>query len=349
VLTASSRPNDAFNSAISHLELTYSADAPSSAPKRLLLKLNRNHDGALEVSFYRLIADEARGLPIFARCFAAAHDIATGDSYCLIEDLSQSHVTPVTRSEVLAGRGVPTDAQLDGIVDATARFHAAFWEHPRLRRAADELEAGRPWWLQDVAKVRPWFRDDAYHRQHVTRREQEWAAFIAAVGDWFPSELRVLYERALANLPILWERYLGRRVADLRHLTMSNGDSYFAQFLCPRDPTSETTRIIDFQDASANLGAYDLVYLFATFWTPEQRHERDREMGLLYRYLDRLHLYGVRDYTWGNLSTDYRLMIAYMIFDPIWNQTSGSSKNYWWPKLQCLVAAYQDLNCGGLA
>jgi hypothetical protein len=312
------------------------------------LKLNRNHDGALEVGFYQLVAELASELPIFVRCFRAIHDAATGDSYCLIEDLGRSHVMPVMRSQVLAGRGVPTDIQLDGIVDTLARLHAHFWEHPRLRQAADEPEDDRPWWLQDVAKVRPWFRNDTYHQQHVERREKEWAAFLDAVGDWFPTELRALCERALADLPALWERYLARRVAELRHLTMSNGDCYFNQFLCPRDPPNDTTRIIDFQGASANLGAYDLVYLFATFWTPEQRREHNREERLLRRYLDRLRLHGVRDYSWNDLQTDYRLMIAYMIFDPVWNQTSGSSRDYWWPKLLCLIAAYQDLDCGEL-
>jgi hypothetical protein len=348
VIAVSSRPNNAFNSAIAHLELTLSGDAPASAPRRLLLKQNQNHDGALEVSFYRMIAEVVADVPIFARCFGAEHDVATGDSYCLLEDLSETHVTPMTRSEVLDGQAVPTDIQLAGIVDATARFHAHFWEHPRLRKAADEPEDGRPWWLQDVAKVRPWFRDDAYHQQHAERREKEWRAFIGVVGDWFPTDLRELYERALADLPTLWERYLARRIANLRHVTMSNGDSYFAQYLCPRDPEINTTRIVDFQDASANLGTYDLVYLFATFWTPEQRRENDREERLFRYYLDRLRHYGVRDYTWDDLQTDYRLMIAYMIFDPVWNQTSGSSKAYWWPKLQCLVGAYRDWECDRL-
>jgi hypothetical protein len=46
--------------------------------------------------------------------------------------------------------------------------------------------------------------------------------------------------------------------------------------------------------------------------------------------------------------TDYRMMIIFMIFDPIWNQTTGSPHEYWWPKLRCLSSAFQDLDCAEL-
>jgi hypothetical protein len=195
--------------------------------------------------------------------------------------------------------------------------------------------------------VRPWYRDAEHYRQHIARRQREWASFLAEVGDWFPADLRALYEQTLAALPGLWDRYLAPRVLPLRGITLSNGDCYFAQFLCPQQ-TTDTVYIIDFQDVSANFGPYDLVYLFPSFWTPEQRREQNREMRLLDRYHRALRASGVRDYLWNDLLTDYRLMVLFMIFDPVWNQTSGSGKDYWWPKLQCLTAAYQDLDCAAL-
>jgi hypothetical protein len=69
------------------------------------------------------------------------------------------------------------------------------------------------------------------------------------------------------------------------------------------------------------------------------------ERHLLAHYHQMLIAHGVRGYSWDNLLTDYRLMIALMIFDPIWNQTSGSPEQYWWPKLQCLVSAFRDWDC----
>ena len=34
-----------------------------------------------------------------------------------------------------------------------------------------------------------------------------------------------------------------------------------------------------------------------------------------------------------------------MIFDPVWDQTSGASEAYWLPKLRCLTGAFKDLDC----
>jgi hypothetical protein len=40
--------------------------------------------------------------------------------------------------------------------------------------------------------------------------------------------------------------------------------------------------------------------------------------------------------------TDYRVMLALMIFDPVWDVTNGSREGYWWPTLPCLTGAYFD-------
>jgi len=142
----------------------------------------------------------------------------------------------------------------------------------------------------------------------------------------------------------LWSRYLADRVTSHRNLTLSNGDSYFAQFLCPNDPAG-TTYLIDFQSPKADFAALDLVYLFATFWTPAQR--RRRESALLRHYHRAIQAYGVR-YGWDELLVDYRLMVIYMLFFPLWDYVNGSRRAYWWPKMYCLTGAFQDLGCADL-
>ncbi len=326
---------DAFNSAITHMTLTYAPDAPSEAPTRLVLKLNDRHWGAEETQFYQLVATARLHAPMLVRCFDIAYSAETGCSHLLLEDHSATHSPPVTRARTLAGDGVPPDWQMEGIIESLARFHALFWEHP--------------WLGKGVAEVRPWYRHEADHRRHVARREREWAQFRGSVGAELSADLHALYERALAALPRLWDRYLARRVTALRQITLSNGDCYLAQFLCPLVPSPpRQTYLIDWQAASANLAAYDLIYLMPTFWTPAQRRESDREMRLLRRYHGALESHGVRRYALEDLLVDYRLMLAYMVFDPIWDQTSGASPTYWWPKLRCLTAAYTDLDCDGL-
>ena len=58
--------------------------------------------------------------------------------------------------------------------------------------------------------------------------------------------------------------------------------------------------------------------------------------------------HGVAGYTWDDLLFDYRLMLIYRIFLPVWDAVNGSSRAYWWPKLQCLTGAYLDWHCAEL-
>jgi len=146
-------------------------------------------------------------------------------------------------------------------------------------------------------------------------------------------------------MPQLWERYLASRVQQPHQLTITQGDCYLSQFLCPINVDADTTYLVDFDSVSANFAAYDLANLIPTFWTRSQRYENDRERRMLRRYHDALCAHGVNDYSWETLWADYQLMVTMMIFVPVWDQTYGAPKEYWWPKLQCLTDAYEDLHC----
>lgn len=339
VVAVAGRANDAFNSAITHLELTYSADAPPTAPRALFLKRSLGADwavraGAREVAFYRLVAPLAADLPMLARCYDAAHDPESGASHLLLRDLSATHAPPLTRQHIIALDALPAPAHLDGVVGALAAFHACWWQHPGLGEEPLPL-SGR-------------YADAASYGRFVRDVTDEWGRFIAVEGAWFPADLRALYEHALARLPALWDRSLATRIAERRNLTLSNGDNYFSQYLCPQDPGRGPTCIVDFQDVRADIPAIDLTYLCATFWTPAFRREGGREEALLRRYHRALLARGVAGYGWGDLLADYRLALVMMIFLPVWDQTNGSSRAYWWPKLQCLTGAYRDWRCAEL-
>jgi len=329
--------NPAFNSRIAHLTVRFAGDLPDLLSTRLLVKLNGEDDGRTEVGFYQAMialpsAKRAR-LPMIVTCYGAEYDPTSQHSYLTLADLSDSYEAPISRDQLLAGHGVPTADRLDHIVDVLAAFQAFWWESPQLGRG--------------MAEVRWWYRDETHYQAHVARRQAEWRQFSAAI-DWFPADLRTLYEQTLVQLPGLWTGYFKDRVLTRRQMTLSNGDCYLSQFLCPRSGADAPTYLVDFQDVSANFSTYDLVYMFATFWTPEQRHDQDRERQLLERYYQQLQQHGVQNYAWAELWTDYRVMLALMIFDPIWNQIDGSRQTYWWPKLQCLIGAFQDLGCAQL-
>ena len=339
VVAVARRANDAFNSAITHLDLTYSADAPPAAPRALFLKRSLGADwavraGAREVAFYRLVASLAADLPMLARCYDAAHDPASGASHLLLRDLSDTHAPPLSRERIIALDALPAPAHLDGVIEALAGFHAFWWEHPALGTGPLPV-SGR-------------YAGAAAYDRFTRDATDGWARFIAAEGDWFPADLRALYAGALARLPALWDRALAARIAARRRLTLSNGDGYFSQYLCPRESGRGPTYIVDFQDVRADSPAIDLTYLCAAFWTPAFRREGGREEGLLRRYHRALLARGVAGYGWDDLLADYRLALALMIFLPVWDQTNGSSRGYWWPKLQCLTGAYRDWRCAEL-
>lgn len=310
--------NPAFNSAICHLRVDYSAGSSPGAPGALLFKRNLPEDwareaGQAEVEFYAEVGPLRDELPMIVPCYDAVHDPVTGDSHLLLLDLSASHEPLVTRDNLITLRGVPAEARLEAAVDAVARFHAYWWEHPSL--------------LDGTSEVSGWYGTRERFDDRIERRRREWAAFLAGPGAELPADLRTLYDYVLGRLPVLWDRGLGHRVTRGRGLTLVHGDCYLSQFLFPRDRVG-TTYLVDWQGAWADVPTIDLVRLFAAFWTSEQRQEGDRERRLLERYLAGLEAGGVVGYDWQALRHDYQLLLMYMILHPVWDAVNGSSREY---------------------
>jgi len=122
--------NPAFNSAVSHLAVSYSPDAPPDAPRALLFKRNLPEDwareaGRDEVSFYAAMIGAKDRLPIVP-CYHAAYDPETRDSSLLLLDISASHEPPVSRDDLIALRGVPSEARLEAVAGALASIHG-YW------------------------------------------------------------------------------------------------------------------------------------------------------------------------------------------------------------------------------
>ncbi len=315
-----SSSNDAFNSLVVHLRVTYSIDAPPEAPRALLLKRMGEGWGQHEVAFYRGTLKGERPL---VGCYDAVFDPADGSSHMLLEDVSDTHAPAVARADLLSGRGVP--AGLNGIMSAMAMFHARRWEDDRIGTEPFE--------------IRPWYADDASFQEHVARRHRE-----LSVLRQNPDAQRyvTLYEDALERLPPLWGRYLKPRIAERRALTVSHGDCYLTQWLTPRSPGGEAI-LVDFDSVGGNLAAFDLVFLMASFWTRPQRAEH--ELACLQTYHTALVSNGVLRYEWDDLLLDYRLMLAFAVFDAVFDHANGSRATYWQPKMECLTTAYRDWDC----
>jgi len=340
VLRVEDNANDAFNSTARHLLLTYSHDAPADMPPRLFFKRNLPEAWAVragerEIAFYQAAASMADHLPMLTRCYGSAYDAASGDSWLLLRDVSATHSAPVSRAQLMAGTAVPPAEQLAAIVEALAGLHAAWWEHPALGTGS--------------LLVSEWYRDREGFETTLRQFTEEWNALQHMAGATLAQSTRTLCDAALAALPKLWEWSLAERIALRRQLTISHGDCYLSQFLCPSPSSPDsTTYLIDFQGACGDLPAMDLVFLFATFWTAEQRGEDQREQGLLRAYHRALGRHGITGYQWDDLIADYRVALAFMLFYPVWDAINGSSRDYWEPKLRCLASAAHDWGCRDL-
>jgi hypothetical protein len=63
---------------------------------------------------------------------------------------------------------------------------------------------------------------------------------------------------------------------------------------------------------------------------------------MLRRYHESLHSAGIAQYTWDDLYHDYRLALIDWLCVPVQDYADGAGKNYWWPKMACLSAAYRE-------
>ncbi|CAN5565792.1 phosphotransferase [soil metagenome] len=337
--------SDAFNSQLAFLHLDYSADARSTdvgstLPTRMVLKRNVASDwgveaGVEEVKFYKLVATLSDHPPVMPHCYAAGFDEASGNSYLLLQDLSASHAPPVTRNQQInLVDAMPAPAHLESVIDTLAQFHAYWWQH--LQLASERLSVGY------------WSRNAERFGLYLQRRQRSWDSLIAGEGDWLPADIRSLYEQMLTRLPAHWEHYLEPRFRTQTHLTVIHGDAYFSNFLCPKQGQAGATYWLDWQSPAVDLAGYDLVNLMATFWTPAQRHGAGREQKLLEQYYNTLCAHGVTGYTWEDLLTDYRSGLICWLLMPVQDRYGGAGKTYWWPKMQCLVAAFRDWQCEAL-
>jgi len=339
VIDVQLRRTDAFNSHTSHLTVHYSPDAPKTLPTAFVLKLNTDEDwakeaGKEEVNFYRIIQSQPPVPSIYIPCLATEYDEGSGNSYLLLKDVSDSHAPPMTRERQLSIiDGVPSDQQIETVVDALAQHHAWWWQHPTINT--------------NTFHVGYWSRNLERFELYLARRRRSWSNLLAQSSDWLPIEVQRLYESVLTQLPDYWHRYLQPRFQTHNHLTLIHGDAYFSNFLCPKQINQPNAHsyMLDWQSPTFDIGAYDLVNLCATFWMPQQRHENRREENILRRYHAQLQAHGVTHYPWDDLVADYQHGLIFWLLMPVQDGSDGSLKDYWWPKMQCLIHAFNDWYC----
>jgi hypothetical protein len=320
VVIESQRPT--VLSRIMRLELAYEGDA-GGAPRSLFAKTGLPeraelgwHGATRELAFYAQVAATMQPL-LTPRCFAAHADEVTKSWHLVLEDLNATH-RPVGSEWPLP----PDMATCERVVVARARFHAAWWNDPRLGAtigASGDATAVDAYWPYFAAQL---------------------PRFIDRLGDNLPRERRDLYDRLLAAGPGLSARRIDRG-----GLTIAQGDSHIWNCMLPRDG-GDDVRIIDWDAWRVASGTSDLAYMMAVQWYPDWR--RHAEPLLLDRYHEALLAHGVRGYDRAALAADYRLSTLHQLATPVLQEAYGVPALYWWNNLQRVLLAIDDLGCRDL-
>jgi ecdysteroid kinase len=269
--------------------------------------------GRQEVAFYTEVAT-VMATRLVPRCFEAAWDAETNAWHLLLEDLTDSHVIATTWPLP------PTKGQCERIVHARARFHAEWWDDPRLG-----------------ASVGKWDGPDAMGN-HLKTFAERFARFADRLGDRLARERLALYERFIDAAPRLLSRYYSHL-----NVTIVQGDAHVWNGFLLRDGATDDVRFFDWDSWRVDVGADDLAYMMAMHWYPDLRSRLERP--LLDRYHSALVTQGVQGYDRRALDDDYHLSVLWQIATPVWQAANDIPPVIWWNNLERIMLAVDDLGC----
>ena len=301
------------------LNVSYSADAPVSAPKTLFLKLSRPERlplTASEVEYYTKIVAQTP-LKITPICYSAEYDSEKGAYHILLEDVSATHTG-------LSLSYPPVTAHALAMAKTLARLHAYWWEKPTLNTVSD-------------------LPTEAVIQRYLDACLPGLLPMFDFLGDRITDQQKHLITTLTEQYP-RW--MLARTQRTPSYLTLIHGDCHNANWLLPKtdgDPYLVDRQPFDWS-LTCWLGASDLSYMMVHWWYPKYR-ERVEE-SVLRTYHAELLAQGVSDYSWQQLRDDYRLCAIQSLYVPLAWCTEGSLDNsswIWYPKVMYTLDAIQHL------
>ena len=305
-------------SRIARLRLDYDGPA-AGAPASLILKTGLPRSGAnvapsgrQEVAFYNTVAPAMTDPPV-PHCFDAQWNADTSESHLLLEDLTDTHVLPTIWPLP------PTMEQCVLILAARARFHAAWWDDPRLGTTIGARH--------DAATTERYVRDSTVH----------FARFADRLGEDLSRDRREIYERFLDAAPRLLARHRSHR-----NVTITHGDAHVWNAFLQRDK-QDGVRLFDWDGWRVSIPSGDLAYMMATHWYSDRRRRLERP--LLDNYHAALLAHGVTGYDRADLDDDYRLSVLIQIMTPAWQAAYDLPPVIWWNHLERIMWAVDDLGC----
>ncbi|MCL6589241.1 MAG: ecdysteroid 22-kinase family protein [Firmicutes bacterium] len=302
-----------------YLDVSYSEDLARPLPGKMFVKiykpeLNQELVGRREALFYNFfpgIMPEISVVP----CFAAGYDPVAGRAYVLMEDVSETHYSLVVEDRVCSRE------QLELLLGALAKFHAHWWDHPRLG--------------QDVGE----YGDRESFAGYIEDLQKRFVTFKNLPDYELQGEKVWVFERIFAN----WEKLFARQQTR-KNLTIVHGDANpLGNVLYPKPGSGAQTYLIDWNYWQIDLAARDVAYAVVLSFYPNWRakHERD----VLRMYHDQLLEKGVKGYDWEDFWQDYRLSVVSNLLVPVIWSSWGISPEWWWPRFVKAFGAFEDLKC----
>lgn len=302
-----------------HLSLQYkNYQTQRHAPDKVFVKLTKPNQPEefiqREVDFYNKILpallrkNKIQDLCLTA-CYDAYFDDVTGQSHLILDDISKEY-TPSREKHP------PTQRHREQIIDALARIHAHWWEHPILDTLAEMPSAEKiDGYLQMYQE-----KFDALTNfpggRYMSVRHKE---ILKTVAEKIPSRRK--------------ERLINGQGVTIVHRDLHPGNLMYSH----RD-----SRIIDWQSWRIDTGTDDLAYMMASFWP---QHLREfQENTILRRYYNSLTRFGVTSYSWEDLQYDYVASIARCIGFLMAAWSKEKHMRGYWQRAEFALDAFDKLN-----
>jgi len=228
----------------------------------------------IETRFYEQIAPQVSlNTP---KLFYSDIDVDdSGDFIILLEDLA-----PAQCADQVAGC---SPEQADLAVRELAKFHAAWWQSPKLKDYDWMWAANHP--------VRAGTSQASY--------QQAWGPFVDNFGKMVPPEFVKLGEQFGERMLKILDSLADEPV------TISHGDYRPDNLFFATTPDCAPLSVIDWQIMSIARGTFDFGYFMNGTLPPEERKAREQELTKLYH--DTLVEGGVTGYSFEDCWEDYRL------------------------------------------
>lgn len=237
-----------------------------------------------EINFYKYIVQYKKIQSMFPKCYYADIDTVTKNTLLILEDLSNTYYNFDEKS---SDYNLPIKS-----CSCLAKFHAYFWNHKNLKNIISSFS----------------------FKKQIIEYDALLKKFIINNCDLLSKEtLTVIYKSYEIFTYLLKEKY--SRQQKINNITIINGDAHIYNFLFPLNK-NHNPKIIDFQFWETGIGCLDLAHLTRKL-SPNQITLKFHQ-DLLKKYYESLISYGVTTYSYEQCYNDYRICIASLVLNPIW-------------------------------